>query len=183
MDSWEETMDPMDGELLDSLAEKAKRNSRKGRKAKRRLEHLLKRRVQMAEDAVRFGPQRTKAKEFTDKWFAGFDKGAGKDIQFLSTYAVSDARATPGSVRQRSTARGHKKYGGRTIMLTIEFHGGVPYLSTEKGPVGFVKKMTLSFVFEPVSAAGFIVTKFVIDRSGVKDNLNVREKELVEFEP
>jgi hypothetical protein len=76
---------------------------------------------------------------------------------------------------------GHKKYGGQN-MLTIEFNGGVPYLHAEKGPVGFIRKMHLSFPFIPVSAAGLIVTKFVIDRSGVKENLNKGEQMFVEFE-
>jgi hypothetical protein len=68
-------------------------------------------------------------------------------------------------------------------MLTIEFNGAGPYLHAEKGPVGFIKKMELGFQFRPARETGFIITKFTIDRSGVKENLNKGEQQFVEFEP
>jgi hypothetical protein len=87
-------MDPMDGELLDRLAEKSKRNSRKGRKAKRRLEHLLKMRVRMAENAIHYVDPRAASKKLNREWFKKFAPSPLTHGEELWVYAPNDARET-----------------------------------------------------------------------------------------
>lgn len=106
MDKWLCAMDPMDDALIDRLVEKSKYNSRKGRKAKWRLERLLKRRIKLAEDAVLYGDSRIESKKLNAKWLAGFDKGIGKDRTVLHTYSLEDARVTRAFYEHYVTARG-----------------------------------------------------------------------------
>lgn len=63
-------------------------------------------------------------------------------------------------------------------MLILTFHGGSPYLSTEKGAVGFVEKMELR-----LGKGCFEVAKFVVVKSAFMGNLNEGEKRHVEVSP
>jgi hypothetical protein len=80
-------MDPMDDALMDRLTVQAQRKSRKGRKAKWRLEQMLKKRIRLAENAV-LNPLGPIAK-FAKRMWKAFE--LGDELKF---YAKNDAVET-----------------------------------------------------------------------------------------